>query len=246
MIDSCDRRRAAAPRFTPKPQPRALAFKAARAYLQRQHAGQRTSYAKVAAEFGVRSTRSVFLAVDELLKSGTAVTLVEGGDAGAPSATVTAPEAPKPLEERRKAAYALAGELYAGGKGKSARTAAAAAALAYGMDAAPSKSTVAAGVTVPGKPGAPMVLPPDVRRFIGDAVRLSRARKLRVFKCGVIGLANQIIEGTPWQQHFPKGTVGEAWYYNSNVTLTCHIAIHSHLCERITLKDVILLKLLQK
>ena len=38
-----------------------------------------------------------------------------------------------------------------------------------------------------------MILPPEIRKFIGDAVRISRARKLRVFKHGVMALANRIM-----------------------------------------------------
>lgn len=69
--------RSAAPDFVPRGNPRANAMKAARTWLERKHLGQRTSMEKLCAEFDVKSTRSVMLAKDELVRTGAAAVLLE-------------------------------------------------------------------------------------------------------------------------------------------------------------------------
>ena len=96
--------RAAAPVFAPRANPKAQANKAARAWLERKHTGQDTSMAKLCAEFDVKSTRSVMLAKDEMIRSGATTVLI------AALTAVTAPVEPSELDlprpERRITAYA--------------------------------------------------------------------------------------------------------------------------------------------
>ena len=102
LIVLCPVIRAAAPVFAPRANPKAQANKAARAWLERKHTGQGTSMAKLYVAFNVKSTRSVMLAKDEMIRSGAATVLV------AALTAITAPVQPSeldlPLPERRIAA----------------------------------------------------------------------------------------------------------------------------------------------
>ena len=77
---------------------------------------------KLRVAFNVKSTRSVMLAKDEMIRSGAATVLI------AALTAITAPVQPSemdlPMSERRAAAYAMVADMYADGKGLSSRDAA--------------------------------------------------------------------------------------------------------------------------
>ena len=92
MIVLCPVIRAAVPVFAPRANPKAQANKAARAWVEREHTGQGTSMAKLCVAFNVKSTRSVMIARDEMIRSGAATVLV------AALTAITAPVQPSELD----------------------------------------------------------------------------------------------------------------------------------------------------
>ena len=66
----------------------------------------------------------------------------------------------------------------------------------------------------PVKTGSTQWMPHNMEEEIHAEVKKLRAHDIPVFKDFIMGMANQMIEGTPAANKFPNGEVNDTWYYN--------------------------------
>jgi hypothetical protein len=179
--------------------------------------GGKCSLRDAGAQFNSQSIRQISAAVRKLEESGAADTLREAAleeeasrVAGTPALGETAELTPK---SRYKAGYKVATKA----RSEGATLEAARDAALKIAGAAPSIETIRS-CAKPGESPPPKGRKPpmgkDAELFLARAVKACAAKKIPLFKDGIVNGAKAIIAAHPWMaKHFGKEGPGNKWYY---------------------------------